>query len=91
MLWAEGGLTGWLALLTTATGIAATGDIPLSVLVTLTKGLHPSMTSLPGQLLFILFLRPVPLILLIMGIFYLWIYVRRSSNHIPGPAAIAHS
>jgi hypothetical protein len=33
--------------------------------------------SLSGQMLTVALMRPVPLILLAMGIFYLWIYMRR--------------
>jgi ABC-type methionine transport system permease subunit len=76
-LWAEGGLTGWLALLVTSAGIVFTGDIPLTILLILTGNLHISTAGLPGQILTVVLLRPTPLILLLMAIFYLWIYLRR--------------
>jgi hypothetical protein len=77
ILWAEGGLTGWLALLVTSAGIVFTGDIPLTILLILTGNLHISTAGLPGQILTVVLLRPTPLILLLMAIFYLWIYLRR--------------
>ena len=77
MLWAEGGLIGWLALLVSTIGIAMTGDFPLALLVGFTKSLHPDITNFSGQMQFIALLRPVPLILMAMSVFYLWIYVRR--------------
>jgi hypothetical protein len=77
MLWAEGGLIGWLALVVNTIGIAMTGDIPLALLVGSTKGLRPDITTFSGQIQFIALLRPVALILVGMSAFYLWIYVRR--------------
>jgi hypothetical protein len=89
MLWAEGGLTGWLALIINTIGIAMTGDFPLACLVLLTKDLHPDITRLPGQIQFIALTRPVPLILLAMSAFYLRIYVRRCTAHASSSAAVA--
>jgi hypothetical protein len=78
MLWAEGGLTGWLALMVTAAGIVLTGDIPLTILAILTKSLRLSSVELTGRILTVVFMRPIPLILLVMSIFYLWVYLRRT-------------
>jgi hypothetical protein len=39
--------------------------------------LHITTVGLPGELLTVVLTRPAPLVLLAMGIFYLWIYVRR--------------
>lgn len=85
ILWAEGGLTRWLAVLVTFAGIVFTADIPLTVLLILTNNLHLSTAGLPGQLLTVVLLQPTPLILLVMGIFYLWIYLR----HDPAKVATA--
>jgi hypothetical protein len=78
MLWAEGGAIGWLALLVNAAGVVFTGDTPMQLLGYLAVWLHASTTSLLGKLLTVLFARPAPLVLLIIGFFYLWVYVRRS-------------
>ena len=80
MLWAEGGLIGWLAVLINTAGIAITGDIPLAILGILTGNLHTSTVSLSGQMMTVLTARPIPLILLFMGVFYLCIYI----GHTPG-------
>ena len=89
MLWAEGGLIGWLGLVVNTVGFAMTGDIPLALLVGSTKGLHPDISRLSGQMQYIVLLRPVPLILLGMSAFYLWIYVRRSFSQSLSAATLA--
>jgi hypothetical protein len=76
MLWAEGGAIAWVALLVTTLGAVFTGDIPLAVLVILTKNIQAPATSIAGKLLFVSLTRPVPLILLSICIFYLWAFVR---------------
>ncbi len=77
MLWAEGKPIRWLALLVTTAGIVFTADMPLTVLRIFTDNLHISTAGLSGQILTVIIVRPVPLILLVMGIFYLWIYLKR--------------
>jgi len=76
MLWAEGGPTRWIALLVTSAGIVSTADIPLAFHSIFTRNLHIPTEGLLGQILTVVVMRPVPLILLAMGIFYLWIYLR---------------
>ena len=85
MLWAEGGRTGRIALLVTAGGVVLTGDIPLAILNILASNLYVGTSGLSGQVLTVVLLRPASLILLAMGIFYLWVYVRRD----PGGSAMA--
>ena len=75
MLWAEGGLTGRLALMATTAGVVSTGDYPLVILYILTENPHWNTAGLLGKMLSVVLTRPVPLILLMMGIFYLWIYL----------------
>ena len=75
MLWAKGGLTGRLAVLVTTAGLVFTGDIPLGILGILTANLRISPVTLSGQILTVLTGRPIPLMLLVMGIFYLWVYI----------------
>jgi hypothetical protein len=77
MLWAEGRPIRWLALLVTTAGIVFTADIPLTILSILASALHVSTAGLSGQMLTVVLTRPTPLILLAMGIFYLWVYMRR--------------
>lgn len=85
MLWARGGVIAWITFLTTAAGIVSTSDIPLVILDILTRNLHLSSAGLCGQILTALLTRPVPFILLAMGIFYLWVNLRRDSTA-PQPA-----
>ena len=42
--------------------------------------LHLSTQDAPAMILAILLTRPLPLILLVLGIFYLWVYARNSSR-----------
>jgi len=77
MLWAEGGRIRWIALLVTAAGLVLTGDIPLAILGTFSNNLHVSTTGIFGKMLTVVLIRPASLILLVVGIFYLWMYLRR--------------
>ncbi|MGO9316368.1 MAG: glycosyltransferase family 87 protein [Terracidiphilus sp.] len=79
MLWAEGRPTGRVALALSTAAIVSTADIPLAILLTLASNMHISTTGLPNQILAYVLMRPTPLILLAMSIFYLWIYMRRAS------------
>jgi len=83
MLWAEGGLIGWLALLVTAAGFVLTGDLAWVIFLGFIRALHLPAASVPGQIVANALVFPVPLTLLAMGVFYLWVYARRCS--IPDP------
>jgi len=78
LLWAEGGPISWIALILNTAGFVLTGDLPLAILVILTNNWHVSTTGIFGRILTVILTRPVPLILLAMGIFYLWLYLRRT-------------
>jgi hypothetical protein len=77
MLWAEGRSIRWVALAVSTAAIVSTADIPLTILLAHTRNLHITTVGLPGELLTVVLTRPAPLVLLAMGLFYLWIYVRR--------------
>jgi hypothetical protein len=79
MLWAEGGRIGRIALLVTTVGIVSTSDLPWAIFLALISKLHLPATRLSGQMVMAVQVFPVPLLLLILGTFYLWIYVARSS------------
>jgi hypothetical protein len=76
MLWAEGGAIGWLALTVNTAAFVLTGDLPWIVLLSLIRILRLSTTGLSGQILAIVLVFPTPLILLVTGVFYLWVYTR---------------
>jgi hypothetical protein len=83
MLWAEGRPSRWLALLVTSAGVASTSDIPLIILLILTKNMHISTVGLSGQIRTALLMEPTSLILLVMGIFYLCVYVWHDRTELP--------
>jgi len=78
MLWAEGGLIARFALLATTAAVVLTGDIPLAILALMTKNLDVVTMGIAAKILMVPVLRPAPLMLLTIAIFYLWIYVRRT-------------
>ncbi len=80
MLWAEGGLAGWLALLTTVASLIFTGDLTWALFLALIKRLPLATTGFSGQLLTALEVFPAPLLLLATGIFYLSVYAQRASH-----------
>jgi hypothetical protein len=72
MLWAEGGLTAWAALLFTGGGIVVTSELPLIVL----QGFPMAPASgIKAEMLTLLTTRPAPLILFAESLFYLYLYV----------------
>ena len=78
MLLHEGGANGRIALLLNSAAIILTADLPLAALAQLINGLHLSLAGASSKVLTILLTRPIPLILLALGAFYLWVYLRRS-------------
>jgi hypothetical protein len=79
MLWAEGGLIGRFALLLNTAALVLTGELSWGILLVILSHLHLPTTGLPGQMLIAVQVFPAPLILLGLGIFYLWVYARRCS------------
>lgn len=82
MLWCERSRTGRVALLVTATGILLTGDVFWIIFDHLLPKL--AETGLPGWAITAILVLMVPLTLLLIGAFYLWIYARRAL--IPTPS-----
>ncbi len=78
LLWIEAGRIGKTAVLVNAVAIVITADIPLGIVVFLTRNFHSDTGSLHGMILTVLLTRPVTLILLIMSTFYLWVYIRHT-------------
>lgn len=89
ILWKKGGVTGRLALLMNIAGLVLTADLTWAIIYALADGLHLSPVRLAASKFEAELDSPAPLILLVMGIFYLWVYVRRSSS--PTLAADAES
>jgi hypothetical protein len=85
-LWIEGGRIGKIAVGITTIAIVFTSDVPLGILVFLTRNFHSDTGSLQGMFLTVLLTRPVTLILLTMASFYLWVYVSRTIPDTPSSA-----
>jgi hypothetical protein len=75
MLWADGGMMGRLALGVNSAAIVLTGDLPWAFLFSMIGRMHLSTTGRSGQILTAMVAFPAPAILLVTGVFYLWIYV----------------
>ena len=85
ILWARGGALAWIALLTQGTAIFLTGSFPWVIFFHLVKYLPLPPTSQSRTILEVMQVLPVPLILLAMGVFYLWVYVKRSQDIAASP------
>jgi hypothetical protein len=85
MLWAEGGRIGRLALLVNTAGFVLTGDISWIAVLGLMGRLFPASSALSTQMMIAMQVFSAPLILLLMGIFYLWIYVKRDPDGVAPP------
>jgi len=77
-LWSEGGRTGKVALGFTGAAIGLTADLPLTILSQLNAKLDISGLTFSERVLSAVILRPTPLSLLAMAVFFLWVYVQRS-------------
>jgi len=76
LLWAGRGAARWIAVVLTGAAIFVTSDLPLAVLSLIAKSLSVSASTLGGKLAIVFFLRPAPVILLALGYFYLWAFLR---------------
>ena len=81
LLWQSGGRTARFALLIHTAALLFTADIPLAILVVLAAKLHIGTETLAGKLMTVLMLRPAPVALLAMAVFYLWAYLRLSPSN----------
>ena len=87
MLWVQGGLTGRLALVFSSVGILLTADIPLAILPMIAAHFHFGTVGLLGKTMTVVLTRPATLILLVLAVFYLWVYVRRTPRAITSAIA----
>ena len=88
LLWAEGGRTAKAAMLITSTAILATGEISLVILEAIVATFHPSKTWTAGPLITAALIRPAPLALLVMAIFYLLAYVEHGRQLRASPSSV---
>jgi hypothetical protein len=80
LLWSEGRLIGRLALLVNTVAFVLTGDVPWAIIFGVISHLPPTTPWLSGWVLTAIVVFPVPTILLVMSIFYLWVYASRSAK-----------
>jgi len=80
MLWAEGGRIGRLAFLVNLAGFVLIGDFSWTLVMGITNGLNLHPAGFSGQMVKGVEAFSSPLILLLMGVFYLWVYVSRCSR-----------
>ena len=80
MLWSEGRWIGRIALMVNAAAFVLTGDLPWVLVFGLIGHLRPATPWLSGRVLTAIAVFPAPTILLVMSIFYLWVYVSRSTG-----------
>ncbi len=85
ILWARRDRFRWVGLAVTTVAFVLNGDIPWVIFLVLVKKLQLTTDASYGRLLTAVWDFPVPLSLLAMGIFYLWVYVQ-SSRHPAEPA-----
>jgi Glycosyltransferase family 87 len=79
VLWARRGPIGWFALVANSAAIVITGDIPATAL-NIFSGKLPLGVGFLDHLKAALLVRPVPLALLILATFYVWLYLRNSRS-----------
>jgi Glycosyltransferase family 87 len=80
LLWATDARLKWAAGLLTVLALLSTADIPSTVLLTIMNSLKIGTASIFGKILTVFVFHPAPLVLLTTGVFYLWIYFRRTAE-----------
>jgi hypothetical protein len=86
LLWVRGGVTGRLAMLVTGAALFFTGDLTWALFLAVVKHTPLAPTGISGAVSTVLQVFPAPLILLMMGVFYLWVYGRGAGRE-PAPPA----
>jgi hypothetical protein len=84
LLWSERKQLSWIVAAVTITGSLVTADIPWLILTAVLHHLPRPVGGLRGQVLVASQMLPVPLVMLMEGVIFLWIYsrhVRESADH----------
>jgi len=84
LLWARGGTIGKAGAVLTVTVFVLTGDMTWVVILTGIGHLPLPNSGLPGELMNAVQILPTPLSLLAAGCFYLWVFMRGSTEHAAG-------
>lgn len=88
MLWVRRDVVSRIALVFTAFGIILNADVPLAVLNILVNKLNLTTADLAGRLLTTFVARPNQAVLLLMGVFYLWVYLRNAGDQVRDAGSI---
>lgn len=80
LLYAEGGRIGRFAALLTGAAFLLTGDITWAIALRIISDIHLPATPFFGALLVGVQILPIPLILLAVCVFYLWVYAHRAAE-----------
>ncbi len=83
LLWSENCRVGRLAVFLTSVGIVLTGDLTWAAFFNLAFALQLTSGGLLIQVLTIVQVFTVPITLLLVSAFYLWVYARHVSGHLP--------
>ena len=76
MMWGRGCRLGRVGAVLTGLAVTFTGDIPLAILSLLTRNIDVTQMGLAARLLTVGLLRPAPLALLAVAVFFTWVYAR---------------
>lgn len=80
ILWRQRGKRAWIGLFVTASAFILNGDLPWVTFLAIVNKLNIPSDASYGRFLTAVLDFPVPLSLLTMGAFYLWVYVRNTSG-----------
>lgn len=80
MLWAKGNTVGRVAVAVTTAGVFLTGEIQWIIYLGILRHLPPPSTLSGLELRMLSQVLPVPLILLVVSLFYLWVYTQSTSR-----------
>lgn len=80
LLWSEGGRLKWIAGAMTTLALVCTADVPATILLMMMNSLKGGIASVWARLLTAFVFHPAPLVLLVTGVFYLWVYFERTAQ-----------
>lgn len=80
LLWAERGLIGRVAVVITTAGFFVSADLPWAAYLHTLSQFHLYPSAQPGLLITTTLNFPLPIVMLLMSGFYLYVYARRASD-----------
>ncbi len=89
LLCAKGGSIGRAAVLITSAAVLATGEISLVIFEAVVSSFPFTVNGIVTKAITVVLIRPASFALLAMGLFYLWVYLRRISEQQPGAVGAA--